>query len=175
MQHITMKKTFLLTFVLVLGSTLIGSAQKFGYCNSAVLLAQLPEIKAADSELKDFQTMLTKKGQDMVKSLQDKAAELQRKQERGEISPKDFEAQGAKLKEEEEGIGKYEQEVYQKLSEKKEGLYKPLLEKVNKAMADVAKEGTFAIVFDSSTQVLLYADESLDVTKQVKAKLDLKN
>lgn len=175
MQHMTMKKTFLLTLVLVLGSTLIGNAQKFGYCNSALLLSQLPEVKAADSELKDFQTMLTKKGQDMVKSLQDKAAELQRKQERGEISPKDFETQGAKLKEEEENIGKYEQEVYQKLSEKKEGLYKPLLDKVNKAMEAVAKEGGYAIVFDSSTQVLLFADESLDVTKLVKAKLGINN
>lgn len=171
----TMKKTFLLSFALILATAWSVQAQKFGYCNSAALLTQLPEVKAADSELKDFQTMLTKKGQDMVKTLQTKAADLQRKNERGEISPKDYETQGAKLKEEEEAIGKYEQEVYQKLSEKREALYKPLLEKVNKAMADVAKEGGFAIVFDSSTQVLLFADESLDVTKLVKTKLGIAN
>lgn len=168
-----MSKTFVLTVSLILMGTAVGFSQKFGYCNSAALLVQLPEVKAADSELKDFQTMLTKKGQDMVKALQDKATELKRKEERGEIAPKDVEVASAKLAEEEEGIRKYEQEVYQKLSEKREALYKPLLERVNKAMGDVAKEGGYSIVFDSSTQALLYAHESLDVTNIVKTKLGI--
>jgi Skp family chaperone for outer membrane proteins len=46
---------------------------------------------------------------------------------------------------------------------------------VNKAMEDVAKENGFNLVFDSSTQVLLYAHESLDVTKMVKTKLGIAN
>ncbi|MBK9338659.1 MAG: OmpH family outer membrane protein [Lewinellaceae bacterium] len=53
-------------------------------------------------------------------------------------------------------------------------LYKPILERVNTAMQDVAKENAYLIVFDSSTQILLYGDESLDVTPLVKAKLGLK-
>lgn len=164
-----MKKYLLLALGLVLAAT--GFSQKFGYCNSALLLSQVPEVKAADSDLKAFQTMLTKRGQEMVKSLQDKAAELERKNERGDISPKDYQTQGLKLKEEEAEIGKYEKEVYDKLAEKREQLFKPIFDKVNKAMEDVAKENQFTYVFDSSTQVLLYADEALDVTNLVKAKL----
>ena len=159
----------------LLFSTTIGFSQKFGYCNSVALLTQLPEVKAADSDLQAFQTQLTKKGQERVKALQDAATELERKKEAGTVSPKDYEAQAAKLKEEEESIGKYEQEVYQKLSEKREQLYKPLLDKVNKAMADVATENGFALVFDASSQVLLFAHESLDVTKLVKTKLGIPN
>jgi outer membrane protein len=150
-------------------------AQKFGYCNSMALLAELPDVKAADSDLQAFQTQLTKRGQERVKALQDAAAELERKKEQGSVSPKDYDAQLAKLKEEEDSIAKYQQEVYQKLAEKREQLYKPLLDKVNKAMEDVAKENNFNLVFDSSSQVILYAQESLDVTKMVKTKLGIAN
>jgi len=166
-----MNKSIVLTLALLLALTTAGFAQKFGYCNSSLLLSNLPEVKAADSELQAFQTQLTKKGQDMVKALQDKAAELQRRKEAGNISPKDLETQQAALQTEQENIQKYEQEVNTKLAEKRETLYKPLLDKVNTAMNDVAKANGFAMVFDLSTQVLLYADESLDVTKLVKAKL----
>jgi len=168
-----MKKYFLLTIGLTIAT--VGFSQKFGYCNSGALLTSIPEVKAADSDLQAFQTQLTKKGQEMMKALQDKVTELDRKEKQGSISPKELEAQGAKLKEEQASISKYEEEVYKKLAEKREELFKPILDKVNKAMADVAKENQFAFVFDQNTQILLYADESLDVTKLVKAKLGIAN
>lgn len=150
-------------------------AQKFGYCNSGALLTQIPEVKAADSDLNAFQTQLTKRGQEMVKALQDKAAELDRKQQQGTISPRDLETQTQKLKDEEAAIVKYEQEVYEKLAQKREELFKPILDRVNQAMEDVAKENQFMFVFDSSTQIILYSDESLDVTNMVKSKLGIPN
>lgn len=170
-----MKKTFVLTLGMLLLLTVSGFAQKFGYCNSVALLTELAEVKQADSDLKAYQTQLTKKGQEMVKELQDKAADLERKKELGTISPKDYEAQATKLKEEEAAIGEYEQKVYNDLAKRREDLYKPILEKVNKAMQDVAKENGYLLVFDTSTQVLLYADESLDLTKLVKTKLGIAN
>jgi outer membrane protein len=170
-----MNRLFTLTLGFALAFSTEVFSQKFGYCNSSALLAQMPEVKAADSDLQAFQTQLTKKGQERVKALQDAAADLERKQKLGTVSPKDYEDQLAKLKEEEASIAKYEQEVYQKLSQKREELFKPLLEKVNKAMADVAVENGYALVFDASTQVLLYAADSLDVSKLVKAKLGISN
>ncbi len=166
-----MKKYFLLALGLSMAT--VGFSQKFGYCNSGALLSEIPEVKAADSDLQAFQAQLTKRGQEMVKALQDKAAELDRKKQQGAISPKDLETQGAKLEEEQAAIAKYEQEVYDKLAQKREELFKPILDRVNLAMADVAKENQFMFVFDLNTQVLLYADESLDVTKLVKAKLGI--
>jgi outer membrane protein len=61
-----MKKFFLLALGLMIAT--LGFSQKFGYCNSGLLLTQIPEVKAADSDLQAFQTQLTKKGQEMVKS-----------------------------------------------------------------------------------------------------------
>lgn len=170
-----MNKLFILTVGLAMLLSTDGFSQKFGFCNSTALLAQIPEIKAADSDLQAFQTQLTKKGQERVKALQDNAAALKQKQDTGTISPKDYEDQSAKLQEEQASIAKYQEEVYQKLAKKREELYKPLLDKVNKAMADVATENGFALVFDVSTQILLYAHESLDVTGLVKTKLGIAN
>jgi outer membrane protein len=170
-----MKNTIVLTLSLLLFASTAGFSQKFGYCNSELLLTQIPEVKAADSELQAFQNQLTKRGQERVKALQEAAADLARKKEQGTISPKDYEAQATKLKEEETSIGAYEKEVYEKLGKKREELFKPLLDKVNTAMNDVAKENGYMFVFDSSTSFLLYASETLDVTKLVKAKLGITN
>jgi len=171
-QHIIMKKTLIL--LLALATAFSVQAQKFGYCNSLALLSEMPEVKAADSELQAYQTQLTKKGQEMVAALQDKAKVLEQKNAEGGIAPKDYEAQMLKLQEEEKEIAKYEQEVYQKLGEKRETLYKPVLDKLNEAMKLVAKEQGMNMVFDTGSQVLLYADESLDVTPLVKVKMGIK-
>lgn len=168
-----MNKMFFIALLLGLWSTAAFS-QKFGYLNSAALLAEVPEVKQADANLKAFQTQLMKKGQEMAKDLQEKAALLERKKEQGTISPRDYQAQMAKLQEEEEAIGKYEQEVYNRLAKKREEEYRPILDRVNKAMEEVAREHGFLLVFDSSTQVVVYAEESLDLAPLVKAKLGLK-
>lgn len=168
-----MNKSTLLTLCLTLMMASVGFSQKFGYCNSSELLTSIPEMKQADSELKGFQAQLQKKGQEMVKSLQDRAAELKRKEELGTISPKDLEAQNAKLGEDQEAISNYEKEVYDKLAQKREELFSPILEKVNQAMSEVAKENGFVFVFDTNSNTVLYAHESLDVTKLVKTKLNI--
>ncbi len=166
-----MNKSTLLTLCLSFMVATVGFSQKFGYCNSSALLANIPEVKQADSELKSFQTQLQKKGQEMVKALQDKAADLKRKEEQGAISPKDLADQNAKLEEEQQKIAAYEQEVYDKLAEKRDALFSPILERVNKAMADVAKEQGYSLVFDTSSSTVLFGHESLDVTALVKAKI----
>ncbi len=170
-----MKKTILLAvaFLLTISSTTF--AQKIGYCNSVMLLQEMPEVKQADSDLQAYQAQLTKRGQEMVQQLQAKDNELQKKKADGTISPKDYEDQAAKLLAEQEIIKNYEQEVYEKLGKKREELYQPILDKVNKAMSEVAKVEGYLIVLDSSQQVILYADETLDLTKAVKAKLGITN
>lgn len=168
-----MKKLTFLSICLLLSAGAF--AQKFGYCNSSELLTSIPEVKAADSDLQAFQAQLTKRGQEMVKALQDKANELERKRQQGLISPKDLEAQTAKLEAERDAIAKYEQEVYEKLAQKREVLFKPILDRVNQAMSDVAKEHGYMFVFDTNAQVVLYADDALNVTPLVKKKLGIAN
>ena len=57
-------KKFAIFFLALAFSTAV-MAQKIGYCNSAALVQDLPEVKQADSDLQAFQAQLTKKGQEM--------------------------------------------------------------------------------------------------------------
>lgn len=166
-----MKKTIL---ICLLGlSTMATQAQKFGFLNSALLLEELPEVKAANSTLQTFQEMKQKQGRAKVEALQMKYQDLQKKEKAGELSPKQLSEQAEVLKKEEEEIGKLEQQIAAELQEKKQSTLQPILDKVNKAIADVAKEQGLAYVFDSTAGNLLYADDKLDVSAAVKAKLGI--
>ncbi len=169
-----MKKIMLLTLGLVFAAAAPALAQKSAYCNSGAVLAQMPELKQADSDLQRFQTQLTNKGEQLAKQFQADMAEFQRKVEAGQIPPKDQEAGSAALETQMKGIQKYEEEVRNKIAAKREELYKPILEKMNKAVRDVARELGYTLVFDTSTNSLLYGDESLDLTERVKTKLGIK-
>lgn len=148
-------------------------AQKVAYVNSQEILALLPEIKEANSDIEVMKSMFQKKGQDMVQELQMKYQDLQKKQASGELAPIELEKQGAALKEEEAKLGEFEQSSQQKIYEKSEELIKPIQDKVNAAIKAVAAENGFTYVFDTGSGVVLYADTTADATPLVKAKLGI--
>ncbi|MGB3131968.1 MAG: OmpH family outer membrane protein [Saprospiraceae bacterium] len=168
-----MKINHILFAILFTGLSLSIQAQKFGYLNSQVLLAELPEVKAADAEIQALQTQLEKKGQMMVQELENKYKELQRKEQSGEISPKALEDEAKKLKEQEAELGKFEQQMQKDVLEKRQTKLQPVIDKVNNAIKMVATENQFNYIFDSSAGILLYAQESMDVTSLVKTKLGI--
>ena len=148
-------------------------AQKFGYINSAALLEEMPKIKEANSNLETLQKQLQSKGQKMLEEYQLEYEQLNKRYERGEIAPKDLPAEEAKLQEKQQAILSYEQDIQKQLQEKQETLYKPILDKVKEAINQVAKEDGYAYIFDTSPGigVILYMDDSANVTEKVKAKL----
>ncbi len=159
--------------VLFLISAVSMYGQKFGYVDTQVLLMDMPDVKEANSNIETFTTQLQKKGQDMIKSLQSKAQDLERKQAQGEISPMQLETEAQKLKDEETTIMKFEQESQQKIMKKREDLLLPLRNRIQTAISDVAAENGYTYIFDLSTGFVLYAEKSTDVGDLVKAKLGL--
>ena len=173
MKKIT--KLFILMLV-VAGTTFTAEAQKFGYLNSAEILSGMTEVKQADSSMEALQKQLQKKGQQMVQAYQTKLQSLQQKEQAGELSPKQIEDEAAKLKAEEEKIGKFQRDMENQILEKRNTLLQPIFDKVNGAIKDVAKENGYNYIFDKNAQngsTILYADESQDVTALVKSKLGL--
>lgn len=150
-------------------------AQKFGYLNSAAILQEMPKVKEAEANLETLQKQLQAKGQKMLEAFQIKYQELERKNNQGEIAPKELEEAAAKLKSEETDIAKFEQDMQKQIFEKRETLLKPILDEVNDAIKQIADENGYTYIFDASpgVGVLLYADESTDLTDLVKAKLGL--
>ena len=161
--------------VIALMMTFAASAQKFGYVDSGGLLTMMPKVKEAESNLETLGKQLQAKGQKMMQDFQTKYQDLERRAQAGDIAPKDQEAQVALLKEEENKILQYEQEMQNQLAAKRDELLAPILEEVRNAIQAVAKENGYSYIFDGSpgVGVLLYADESTNVTALVKAKLGL--
>ncbi len=160
--------------VLLLGLVTITRAQtlKIGYVNSVVLLQDIPEVKQANANLEALQKQLTKKGEGMVSEFTKKYQDLQRKEQNGELSPKQLEEEGTKLQQEEANIQKFQQEMQTQIMEKRETLLQPIFDKVNAKIAEVAKENGYTYILEDSG-VLLFKDEAFDVTSLVKAKLGL--
>ena len=170
---LTMKQIFQFALVafLLIAATATTTAQKFGFVNSAEILAELPAMKAAESNLEALQKQLQKQGQAMVQSFQTDYQALQAKAQEGTMSPKEQQEAAAKLQVREEEIGTFEQTMMSDLQKKRATLLEPIYTEINQAIEDVAKENGFQFIFDQ--QVLLYGEESQDVSAMVKAKLGL--
>jgi len=165
-------KSLLLTFVLA-AMTVSVQAQKFGYINSQELISQLPEVKEANSKIETLKKQLEKKGQDMIASLKSKYADVQKRQADGLLSPKEAQAEGAVLQQEEQQLMQFEQTSQEKIMRKSEELLAPIQSKINNAIKEVASDNGYTYIFDSSLGLVLYADPGTDVSALVKAKLGL--
>ena len=168
-----MKKFFQLAFVALLfvAATTTATAQKFGYVNSAEILAEMPEMKAAESNMEALQKQMQKKGQGMVENFQKDVQALQAKAQAGELTPKQQQEESAKLEARQKSIGEFEQTMVADLQKKRAELLEPIYDKVNEAIKAVAEEGGYLMIFDQ--QVLLYGQDSQDVSTAVRTKLGM--
>lgn len=162
-----------ITIALIFTALQCSFAQNYGYVNSAELLSELPEVKKADASLNTLQKQMQSKGQEMVQELQAKYEKLAQQEKQGLMAPKQIQEEANKLRQEEQNIAQYEQEMMQKINSKREELLQPILDRVNNVINEIAKAKGYSMVLDSSSGVILYADDSADLTSDVKAKLGL--
>ena len=169
-----MKKLFRIS-LLVLAVIFIQAgeaiAQKYGYVNSQQILAEMPDVKQMEENLEALGSQLQKKGEQMLKSYKQKEENAIREKEKGTLSPVEEETLLKELQSTQGEILKFEQEMQSKIMDKRNELLGPIYEKINSAIQDVAKEQGYSMIFDS--QVLLFAEETVNVTTQVKTKLGI--
>ena len=170
-----MKKVLKISLLaaIMIGTSISLSAQKFGFVDSASILAELPDVKQADSSLEGLQKMLQKQLQNKIEAFQKKVTVAEQKVERGELSPVQQQEEAAKLQKEQEEIAASEQGMVKQIQDKRNELLQPIMDKINQAITDVAKENGYQFIFDK--QVLLYFEDTQDVSAQVKAKLGMAN
>lgn len=167
-------KRYLLLFLSTLITAVGLQAQKVGFINTQEIFVLLPEVKQANTDLEVMKDMFRKKGEEMLKELQMTYQELQQKQANGELSPLELDRKTAELKEAEQELMTFEKASQDRLYNKSEELLGPIKEKVEKAISDVANENGLLYVFDNSSGQILYADENANISKLVKAKLNIK-
>ena len=149
------------------------SAQKFAHINSQELLAAMPESDSAqamieklaanyESQLEEMQVELNKKYDDYLNN-RDKYTDLIRQTKESEIS--DLQSR----------IQQFETIATQELQTKRTELLRPILDKANGAIKNVAETNNFIYVFDiSQGNPIYFSDQSVDILPLVKEKLGLK-
>ena len=149
-------------------------AQNYGCVNRVEVLSAMPETMQANIALAKLRQAYQEQGEEMVAVLQ---AEYNRIQKliSGESSfPKgamDKEVKILKAKENE--IHMFEEEMKLALQDRKTDLFKPMQEKLNAAISEVAKENGMDVIFDQGAELVLYAEQGADITSMVKSKLGL--
>jgi outer membrane protein len=165
-------KLFSLAIVLMFVSmSLSAQSQKIAYVDPEQIIPNMPEYKAAKSELEQYNSILQKQLEGEKAKMQQYYTDVMTKIQRGELSP-------AQQKTEEEKIMKMQEELQRKAMKMEEDmgtkeldLTKPMYEKFNEAMKTVAKANGFAYIFDK--KFLLYSEGGEDATAKLKTQLGI--
>lgn len=147
-------------------------AQKFGHIDFAKLYSQMPGLDSVQIKYKDYAEQLRKQIGVMQTELENKYADYQASA--ANMSPIIKQTKEKEMSDLNERIQAFNAQAQQDLAAKETELTTPLIEKARKAITDVAKEHGYAYVFNSAEGLLLYAQDSDDVTALVKKKLGIK-
>jgi outer membrane protein len=139
--------------------------------NLGNLLESLPETKQANDVLKIFTDKLTATDDSLTKAFQAAYTKLESEYNAGLLTPVQAQTRQAELQKQQESIQKFEQEAQQQVAQRRDELLKPILERVDQAIKAVAVEMGYLMIFDTSSGVMLFANDLDDVTTVVKKKL----
>lgn len=153
-------------------ATSTGNRQKFGYINSADLLKQMPETKKAEANLQAFVNGLEKQFGGLQTSYQKQISEFQAQEKTMVDAIKQTKIKA--IQDLEQQMQQSQASGQQKVATKREELFKPILDKAEKAVKDVGKENGYDYIFDASTGSFIYAKDSHDIMPLVKTKLGIK-
>ena len=169
-----MKKIMLFCAVLTVVSV-NGFAQKYGHLNFGNLVSLLPETKVADDSLVAYQKQLVAKGEVMAKDFQEKYTKFSEQVQGGLVTPIQQQKMQDELQKLQNDILQYEDQITQLVTAKREELLKPIIDKAEAAIKDVAKANGYVMIFDTSVfNSVLYAVETDDLMPMLVAKLGLK-
>ncbi|MBM3410957.1 MAG: OmpH family outer membrane protein [Bacteroidetes bacterium] len=168
-----MKKIILFSGLFLFGlSNLTVHAQiKLGHINSSDLVALMPETKKSEDSLKRYTEDLNGQLEQMLAELKTKYTEYQSKQSSWSEAVREY--RGKEIQDLQTNIDNFQQRAQQDISSKREELLRPIMERAEQAIKDVAKDGKYTYVFDSGGGTLLHYQDSDDIMEPVKKKLGL--
>jgi outer membrane protein len=171
-----MKKTLTTIAMLILFTGLV-MAQKYAFVDTDYILNRIPSYKAAQEQL----DKLSEEWQVEIEAMYDEIDKMYKDYQ----SEKVLLTEEMKTKKEEEIIQKEQsaKELQRKyfgqegsLFKKRQELVKPIQDDVYRVVKEIATEGNFAVIFDTSSGAnMLYTDPKYDKSDEVLEKLGYKN
>jgi len=147
---------------------------KLGHINSQEIIVLMPEIEGMEKQLKEAGDQWEK---ELLKMREEYFAKIKEFQDtQATLSESIKKARQAELADMEQRISTLNQTAQQDLAKKQQDLAAPILEKVRKAISEVASENGYTYIFDIAAQSIIYTSPSSnDITVLVKKKLNLKD
>lgn len=145
--------------------------QKIGHLNTGNLMEILPEIKDADSLLTIYQDSLQKVEDDMIAAFEKEYTEFAQLAQAGELTKITITKRQEEFQAKEQEILELRKQSQLNAMTKRQELMTPIMDKLQKAIDEVAKEGNFSYIMDVGSGSLLYANDSEDIEDLVKQKL----
>ncbi len=167
------KIVIFLACTLLTGSVVFGqSSLKIGWITSSDLLQSMPEKAKADSDIAKYARSFQDQIDIMMKEYQTKGQQYQA----GEKTMTDAmkEVRMKEIQDLQNRIESTQQSAQEKLQQKKQDVYAPILDKADKAIKAVAKEKNYDYIFDQSGGTLLYGREGDNILPLVKQRLGIK-
>ncbi|MEG1498011.1 MAG: OmpH family outer membrane protein [Bacteroidales bacterium] len=144
---------------------------KFGHINSAELMQAMPETDSAQATLQKYAKELENNITLMQTELQNKYTDYQNSQ--GQWSELIKQTKQKEIQDMQTRTQDFMQQADEDYKTKSQSLLTPIMNKAKKAIEEVAKEGKYSYIFDSSAGAVLYGVDSDDVMLIVKKKLGL--
>lgn len=164
-----------LSLVIFLFATIGSQAygQKIGHVSTQEILLAMPEYKAAQSQLDSF--IMRKRAfiNSMIQKFQQKQDQYQQMVDQGGLDQSEKNILLDELQDMQENINNFQQSAQKDIEAKEQELSAPLLEKVQKAIEEVAIENNYSHVIDNSAGVLVYSKEGTNLNELVKKKLNI--
>jgi outer membrane protein len=172
-----LKQTFCLaaTLIILLTATALQAQTpaKFGHMNLGNLLESMPETKVANDTLTAYAAKLSVQDDTLNARFERTYIDFERRYQAGEFTQIVAQQKYQELEKMRVEIETFEKKAEQDVAAKRDMLLQPLLNRVTEAIKAVGKENNYAMIFDISTGVALFAAETEDVTPLVRKKLGM--
>lgn len=159
-----------IAIVLLFAMSFTAQAQsKTAHINVTELLSQMPEMKAAQAELKKLEETYRADIQGSMTELQNKLTQYQN--EASGVSQEENQKRAQELQGFERNIGEAQQAASQELQKKQAELFEPISKKAKEAIEKVAAAQGYNYVFDSSPGSGVIVATGKDLLADVKQEL----
>ncbi|MER3318851.1 OmpH family outer membrane protein [Flagellimonas lutimaris] len=163
-------KRIAVALVLFVAATGFVNAQsKVAHINVQQLLSEMPEMKAAQAELKKLQETYRADIQSSMTELQNKYTQYQN--EATSKTREENEQRAVELQGFEKNIQEAEQAAMQEMQKKQQELFAPISDKAKAAIEKVAAAQGFDYVIDASPGLSLIVAKGKDLLPEVKQEL----
>jgi len=163
------KKVAVAVVLFIAATSFVQAQSKIAHINVTELLSQMPEMKAAQAELKKLEETYRADIQSSLDELKNKLTQYNN--EASAMSQEENQKRALELQGFERNIGEAQQAAQQELAQKQSELFEPISKKAKEAIEKVAAAQGYDYVVDASPGAGVIVAKGKDLLPDVKQEL----